>query len=98
MTQCRCLQVSSEAARFYPLAGSTAALQSTASQTKQRDERTGKRSESVFHYKVARKFKFISIIAGEDMQKQEFAAFLQRNYLGYTAGHHEKQEQNHERQ
>jgi hypothetical protein len=40
-------------------------FQSTASQAKQRDE-NGKRSESVFHYKVARKFKSVSIIAGED--------------------------------
>jgi hypothetical protein len=40
-------------------------LQSAASQAKQGDE-NGKRSESVFHYKVARKFKSVSIIAGED--------------------------------
>jgi hypothetical protein len=40
-------------------------LQPAASQAKQRDE-NGKRSENVFHYKVARKFKSVSIIAGED--------------------------------
>jgi hypothetical protein len=40
-------------------------FQSTTRQAKQRDE-NGKRSEDVFHYQVARKFKSVSIIAGED--------------------------------
>lgn len=65
-------------------------LQSTAGQAKQSDK-NDKRSEDVFHVEVARKFKSVSIIAGEDT-KQEFAAFLQRELFSVILPPSRKQE------